>query len=104
MSAGSVSTRIAAGNAVNSASGRLIRSKNRDTGRSASFTDVSASTGCCNCCNTGPCRRVAYVSPGNNKTGSRLTVANAAPVTRFIAPGPIDAVTANVACRRIALA
>jgi hypothetical protein len=59
VSAGSVNTRIAAGNAVNNASGRLIRSKNRDTGRNASFTDASASTGCCSCCSTGPCRRVA---------------------------------------------
>jgi hypothetical protein len=44
------------------------------------------------------------VSPGNSNTGSRFTVASAAPVTMFNAPGPIDAVTANVACRRVAFA
>ncbi len=59
VSTGSVSTRIACGSAVSSCSGRLIRSKNRDIGRNASFTVASASTGCCSCCSTGPCRRVA---------------------------------------------
>ena len=59
VSTGSVSTRIACGSAVSSCSGRLMRSKNREIGRNASFTVASASTGCCSCCSTGPCRRVA---------------------------------------------
>jgi hypothetical protein len=44
------------------------------------------------------------VSPGNNNTGNRFTVANPAAVTRFNAPGPIEAVTASVVCRRVAFA
>jgi hypothetical protein len=43
--------------------------------------------------------RVAKMSLGNNSTGSRLIVASAAPVNMFDAPGPTDAVTANV-CNR----
>jgi hypothetical protein len=39
------------------------------------------------------------MSLGNNSTGSRLIVASAAPVNMFDAPGPTDAVTANV-CNR----
>ena len=35
------------------------------------------------------------MSPGSSSTGSRFTVASAAPVTRFIAPGPMEAVTAR---------
>jgi hypothetical protein len=44
------------------------------------------------------------VSPASSSTGSRFVVAVAAPVTRFVAPGPIDAVQASVASRRDALA
>ena len=53
-STGSVSTRMAAGSAVSSCSGRVMRSKNRQTGRNASLTVTSASSGCCSCCSTGP--------------------------------------------------
>ena len=103
-STGSVSTRMAAGSAVSSCSGRVMRSKKRQTGRNASLTVTSASSGCCSCCSTGPWCLVAYVSPGSSSTGSRLTVASAAPVTMFSAPGPIEEVTASVACRRLCLA
>ena len=41
VSAGSVSTRIAASRAAGSCSGRLIRSQNLDTGLNASLTDTS---------------------------------------------------------------
>ena len=54
VSAGLVSTRIACGSAVSNCSGRVIRSKNRDTGRNASLTVASASVGCSSCCSTGP--------------------------------------------------
>ena len=54
VSAGSVSTRMASGNAVRSCSGREIRSKKRLTGRKQSFTLTSADTQCSSCCNTGP--------------------------------------------------
>jgi hypothetical protein len=104
VSTGSVSTRIAVGSAVSNCSGRVMRSKNRDTGRNTSLTDVSASLGCWSCCSTGPWRWVAYESPGSNSTGRRFTVARPAPVTMLSAPGPIEAVTASVACRRDALA
>ncbi len=43
--------------------------------------------------------RRAKMSPGINSTGSRLMVAPAAPVTMFVAPGPIDEMHAKV-CRR----
>ena len=36
------------------------------------------------------------MSPGRSSTGRRLTVATAAPVTMFVAPGPIDEVQAKV--------
>ena len=35
------------------------------------------------------------MSLGSSRTGNRLTVAPAAPVTRFVEPGPIEAVQAN---------
>jgi hypothetical protein len=43
-----------------------------------------------------PAARVANTSPGSSSTGSRLTVASAAPVTMLVAPGPTDAVHASV--------
>ena len=43
--------------------------------------------------------RVAKTSPGSRSTGSRFTVASAAPVTRFVAPGPIEVVQAIAASR-----
>src|SRR6185312_11197144 len=103
-STGSVRTRMAAGSAVSSCSGRVMRSKKRQTGRNASLTVTSASSGCCNCCSTGPWCLVAYVSPGSSSTGNLLTVASAAPVTMLSAPGPIEEVTARVARRRLYLA
>ena len=39
------------------------------------------------------------MSLGSSSTGSRLIVANAAPVSMLLAPGPTDAVTAK-ACNR----
>jgi hypothetical protein len=54
VSAGLVRTRIASGSAVRSCSGRLMRSKNRLTGRKQSLTLTSASFGCSSCCRTGP--------------------------------------------------
>jgi hypothetical protein len=40
--------------------------------------------------------REAKMSPGSSSTGRRLIVASAAPVTMFVAPGPIDVVQARV--------
>ena len=104
VSAGSVSTRIAPRSAAGSCSGRQTRSQNRHTGRNASFTDVSGAPGSSSCCSTAPGRRVAKTSPGRSSTGSRFTVASAAPVTMLVAPGPIDDVHAHVASRLVALA
>ena len=95
VSEGSVNTRIAPNSAAGNCSGRHTRSKNRETGRNASFTEMSYPYGCSNSCNTGDDTRVAKISDGNNNTGNRLIVANAAPVNIFDAPGPTDAVTAN---------
>jgi hypothetical protein len=36
------------------------------------------------------------MSPGSSRTGRRLIVASAAPVTMFVAPGPIEVVHAKV--------
>ena len=44
------------------------------------------------------------VSDGSSRTGSRLMVAVAAPVIMLVEPGPMDAVQASVASRRLALA
>ena len=46
-----------------------------------------------------PGARVANTSPGSSSTGSRLIVASAAPVTMFVAPGPIELVHASVDSR-----
>ena len=94
VSAGSVSTRIASSAADTSCSGREIRSKKRDTGRKQSLTDTVASCGASSCCSTGCGARVANVSLGSRRTGSRLIVASAAPVTMLVAPGPTDVVHA----------
>ena len=53
---------------------------------------------------TGGPTLVAKVSPGSSSTGSRLTVAAAAPVTMLVAPGPIEEVQAKVARRLRCLA
>ncbi len=94
-SVGSVSTRIAPSRACGSCSGRHTRSKNRDTGRNASFTEMSYPLGSSSSCSTGLPTRVAKMSLGSNSTGSRLVVASAAPVSMLAEPGPIDAVQAS---------
>ena len=78
---------------------RVIRSKNRDTGRNTSLTLMSWPAGFSSCCNTGSATRVAKMSPGSSSTGNRLMVASAAPVTMFVAPGPIEEVQASVDIR-----
>ena len=94
VSTGSVSTRAAAISADGSCSGRLRRSKKRDTGRKQSLTETSSERGSSSSCSTGDATRVANRSPGSRRTGMRLMVASAAPVTMFVAPGPIDDVHA----------
>ncbi len=42
---------------------------------------------------------MANTSEGNSSTGSRFTVARAAPVTMLVAPGPTEVVQASVASR-----
>ena len=99
VSTGSVSTRIALSRAEYNCSGRCTRSKNRESGLNASFTDSVASCGTSNCCKTGSAARLANVSDGKRSTGKRFVVATAAPVSIFVAPGPTEAVQANVARR-----
>ncbi len=93
VSAGSVSTRMAASREGMSCSGRLTRSKKRATGRKQSLTVTSMSVGSSSCCSTGSGTRLAKTSEGRISTGTRLVVARAAPVTMFREPGPIEAVT-----------
>jgi hypothetical protein len=100
VSTGSVSTRIAWSALEASCSGRSIRSKKRETGRKQSLTDTSSDVGSSSSCRTGLATRVAKWSPGSSSTGRRLIVASAAPVTMFVAPGPIELVHASV-CRRL---
>ena len=76
-----------------------MRSKYLDTGMNASFTLMSPRDSLSSCCSTGSGRREAKTSPGSSSTGSRLTVAAAAPVIMLVAPGPIDVVQANVDSR-----
>ena len=87
-----------------SCSGRLMRSKKRDTGRNASLTDTSSEVGSSSCCRTGSGVRVANWSEGKMRTGRRLVVARAAPVTMLRDPGPIDAVVIQVWRRFVVLA
>ena len=49
---------------------------------------------------TGLAARVAKMSLASSSTGIRFVVANAAPVSMLVEPGPIDAVQA-MACRRL---
>ncbi len=99
VSAGSVSVRIAPSIACGNCSGRSTRAKNFDTGRKASLTLVPGSPGSSSSCSSAPAARVAKTSPGSSSTGNRLMVARAAPVTMFVAPGPIEVVQASV-CNR----
>jgi hypothetical protein len=41
------------------------------------------------------------MSPGSSSTGRRLMVAPAAPVTRLVAPGPMEVVQARVLSRSV---
>jgi hypothetical protein len=95
VSDGLVSVRIAASAAGMTCSGRSIRSKYRDTGMKQSLTETSPRPGTSSCCRTGSGRRDAKTSPGSSRTGRRFTVASAAPVTMFVAPGPIELVHTN---------
>jgi hypothetical protein len=95
-----VSTRQAPSSAAGSCSGRHTRSKNRDSGRNASLT-VTSAPAVSSSCSTGLATRVANTSPGSSSTGSRLTVASAAPVSMFVAPGPIEEVQARVDSRLV---
>ena len=99
VSAWLVSTRIAESAAGTSCSGRWIRSKYLETGMNASLTLASPRDGVSSCCRTGSGLRDAKTSPGRSRTGTRFTVAAAAPVTMLVAPGPIDVVHASAARR-----
>ena len=92
VSAGSVSTRMAFSSEGMSCSGRLMRSKKRETGRKASLTETSRLVGSSSCWSTGSGTRVANWSEGSSSTGRRLVVARAAPVTMLREPGPMEAV------------
>ena len=96
VSAGSVSTRIADSSAAGSCSGRHTRSKYFETGRSVSLTVTSPANGSSSSCSKGDALRSANVSAGSSRTGIRLIVARAAPVTRLVAPGPTLVDTAYV--------
>ena len=104
VSAGDVRTRIASISAAGSCSGRLIRSQYLETGLKQSFTDMSRECVDSSCWSTGSGSRVAKISPGSSNTGRRLIVAAAAPVTMFVAPGPIELVQASVLNRLLAFA
>jgi hypothetical protein len=104
VSAGDVSTRIASIKANGNCSGRLIRSQYFETGLKQSFTDTSRDEADSSCWSTGSGSRVAKISPGSSKTGSRLIVAAAAPVTMLVAPGPIELVHASVRSRLLTFA
>ncbi len=76
-----------------------MRSKNALSGRKESLTVRSRLEPCSSACITGPWRRFAKVSEGSSSTGTRFTVAVAAPVSRLVEPGPIEAVQASVESR-----
>src|SRR5436305_663458 len=80
-----------------------MRSQYRDTGFRQSLTPMSWVEGDSSCCSTGATLRRAKISPGKSSTGRRLSVANAAPLTILVAPGPIDDVLANVRRRLLVL-
>ena len=79
-----------------------MRSQKRQTGLKASLTEMSGVAGDSSCWRTGATWRVAKMSPGRRRTGTRLIVAPAAAVTMLVAPGPTDVVQARVA-RRFAI-
>ena len=59
---------------------------------------------CSNCCSTGSGCRVEKVSAGNSSSGTLLTVAVAAAVTMFAAPGPMEDAQAMIFLRSLILA
>ena len=81
-----------------------MRSKYRDTGRRQSLAVTVPLAKSSTCCSTGSGARETKTSPGRSSTGSRLTCASAAAVTRLVAPGPIDVVHAIIRRRKCALA
>ena len=89
VSAGSVSTLMAFKRALSNISGLVILSKNLATGLNASLVVIFKLVSTSNCCKTGSGLLVANVSPGKSRSGILLTVAVAAAVTMFAAPGPI---------------
>ena len=64
-----------------------------------SFTEMSWLCSDSSCWSTGATLRRAKMSPGISSTGSRFTVAPAAPVTMFVAPGPMEDTHAKVCMR-----
>jgi hypothetical protein len=81
-----------------------MRSNQRVTGRNASFTLTSPAAKSSSCCSTGSGAREANTSPGSSSTGRRFTCASAAAVTRLVAPGPMEVVTAMMRRRKCAFA
>src|SRR3979411_2071143 len=94
---------MVSGKAVRICSGRWMRSQYRDTGLKQSFTEMSCDAEDSSCCNTGETFLLAKISPGNNSTGRWLMLASAAPVTMFVAPGPIEVVQAKERSRKLVL-
>ena len=68
------------------------------------MTEMSCDEGDSSCCKTGATLRVAKMSPGKSKTGMRLIVARAAPVSMLVAPGPMELVQTIVRRRKLAFA
>ena len=100
VSAGSVSTRIAA----RSAAGQLLGTLHpvepaRDRPEGIVDRHIPRARTCSSCWSTGSAGWPAKTSAGRSSTGRRLTVARAAPVTMFVAPGPTDDVQASVESR-----
>jgi hypothetical protein len=60
---------------------------------------TSPESGSSSSCSSGDAERSANVSAGSSKTGTRLIVASAAPVTMLVAPGPTLVDTAQVCSR-----
>ena len=60
------------------------------------MTETSPAQGTSSCWSTGSGVWLAKTSPGRSSTGRRLMVASAAPVTMFVAPGPIELVHTSV--------
>jgi hypothetical protein len=63
------------------------------TGRKHSLTETSSDRGSSSSTSNRLAAQVAKMSAGRSITARRLIVASAAPVTMFVAPGPIDVYT-----------